>query len=90
VGPPRVSEGAHLQHCDISSDQARPPSQLGYGTKPVIYEENEEGREVESDEVSGTSAAHVIAGDQEVRSSIVTDEVEVTGALNPLFSGPTR
>ncbi len=48
------------------------------------------GREVESDEVSGTSAAHVIAGDQEVRSSIVTDEVEVTGALNPLFSGPTR
>jgi hypothetical protein len=29
-------ERAHLQHYDISSDRARPPSQLGYGAKPVI------------------------------------------------------
>jgi hypothetical protein len=68
---------------------------LGHGSRSIIYEDNEEEKEevvadagAESDEVSGITASHVIAGDQDGKAtSTVVEEVEVTGALNPLFSG---
>jgi len=87
------------EHMAAAAASVTAAPQLGYGRKPVIYEESEDDeKEAESDEVSGASAAaaaapHVIAApDQEVmRPSssrrIMADDVEVTGALNPLFSG---
>jgi hypothetical protein len=72
---------------------------LGHRSRSIIYEDNEEEKEevvaavvadaaAESDEVSDITASHVIAGDQDVKpTSSVSEEVEVTGALNPLFSG---
>ncbi|CAK9237391.1 unnamed protein product [Sphagnum jensenii] len=72
---------------------------LGHGSRSIIYEDNEEEKEevvaavvadaaAESDEVSDITASHVIAGDQDAKpTSSVAEEVEVTGALNPLFSG---
>jgi hypothetical protein len=85
------------EHMAAAAASVTAAPQLGYGRKPVIYEESEDDeKEAESDEVSGASAAaapHVIAApDQEVTRpttsrSIMADDVEVTGALNPLFSG---
>jgi hypothetical protein len=88
------------EHMAAAAASVTAVPQLGYGRKPVIYEESEDDeKEAESDDVSGASAAaaaaapHVIAApDQEVMRpsssrSIMADDVEVTGALNPLFSG---
>jgi len=88
------------EHMAATAASVTAAPQLGYGRKPVIYEESEDDeKEAESDEVSGASAAaataapRVIAAlDQEVMKpsssrSIMADDVQVTGALNPLFSG---